>query len=583
MTRSKMTGVSILAMAALLLCCLPVMAADSAPQPILQRARAFGAGHVNIGEAPPAYGLHLANPVHRIPKPYVSPAADPVVQHGAAPSGEFNLNYHVQGVGVGFPNYSVPDAPPDTTMAVGTSEVVQWVNVSYADFNKSTGAIIPINGQDSTPGNTIWQALLPGSMCANNNDGDIIVKFDRDAQRWVMTQNVFSSPYAVCVAVSQTSTFSNNTWYAYEFPVVNSGFPDYPKWGVWSSHGPTDGYFQNWNNFGPGGSGFVGPVMCGYDRAKMLVGDASAEQICFQLSNDPGGNNLYQDSLLPADRDSPTQPPASEDEFFIGSVGDCLGAGCPSNPNTVLSLYSMHVNDWSTGNATMTGDGDTQLVTIAAFTPSCNGQYGGDCVPQPNVGSGNDLDSLGDRLMYRFAYWEDRPAATARATPPIPAPEQHWYVNIDVWNAATSSMGVRWMEFTANLHTVPATALNVFQQGTYVGTSGDSNYRWMGSLTRDNVDDVLLGYSESSTGLFPSVAVAGREYTDTLGTLSPEVFSMNGSGSQEDTANRWGDYSTMAIDPSDNCTFFYTTEYYPATGTFGWSTDVSSWKFSGCQ
>jgi hypothetical protein len=323
--------------------------------------------------------------------------------------------------------------------------------------------------------------------------------------------------------------------------------------------------------------------MCGYDRAKMLVGDASAEQICFQLSNDPGGNNLYQDSLLPADRDSPTRPPASEDEFFIGSVGDCLGTGCPSNPNTVLSLYSMHINDWSTGSATMTGNGDTQLVTIAAFTPSCNGQYGGDCVPQPNVGSGNDLDSLGDRLMYRFAYWEDRPAATARATPPIPAPEQHWYVNIDVWNAATSSIGVRWMEFTANLHTVPVTSLNVFQQGTYVGTSGDSNYRWMGSLTRDNVDDVLLGYSESSTSLFSSVAVAGREYTDALGTLSPEVFSMNGSGSQEDTANRWGDYSTMEIDPSDNCTFFYTTEYYPATGTFGWSTDVSSWKFPSCQ
>ena len=123
----------------------------------------------------------------------------------------------------------------------------------------------------------------------------------------------------------------------------------------------------------------------------------------------------------------------------------------------------------------------------------------------------------------------------------------------------------------------------MFQQGTYVGTSGDSNYRWMGSLTRDNVDDVLVGYSESSTSLYSSVAVAGREFTDTLGTLSPEIFSVNGSGSQTDTGNRWGDYSTMEIDPSDNCTFFYTTEYYTATGTFGWSTDVSSWKFPTCH
>jgi hypothetical protein len=570
MRRSSILGVSILALGALLLCSLPMLATDNAPQAILQHARAFGSGHVTFGKTPPPYGFHLANPVRRIPKPYVAPAVDIVAQRGGAPSGEFGLNYHVLGVGMGFPNYSVPDAPPDTTLAVGTTEVLQWVNVEYADFNKSTGAIIPLNGNDFTEGNTIWANLLPGSMCANSNDGDIIVKFDRDAQRWIMAQNVFSSPYAVCVAVSQTATFSDNMWNAYEFPVVNSGFPDYPKWGVWSSHGASDGYFQNWNNFGPGGSGFVGPVMCGYDRAKLLVGDRTAEQICFQLSNTSPN---FQDSLLPADRDSPTRPPATEDEFFIGCVGDI--------DNSHLSLYSMHINDWSTGNATMTGNGDTQLVSIATFTPSCNGSYGGACVPQKGVT--DTLDSLGDRLMYRFAYWEDQPPPNATATPPIPAPVQHWYVNFDVWNASTSAMGARWMEFNANLHTVPVTSLNVFQQGTYVGTSGDSNYRWMGSLTRDNVDDVLLGYSESSSSLYPSVAVAGRVFTDTLGTLSPEVFSMNGSGSQQDTGNRWGDYSTMEIDPSDNCTFFYTTEYYVATGTFGWSTDISSWKFSGCH
>jgi hypothetical protein len=139
------------------------------------------------------------------------------------------------------------------------------------------------------------------------------------------------------------------------------------------------------------------------------------------------------------------------------------------------------------------------------------------------------------------------------------------------------------MEFTANLRTVPVTDLTVFQQGTYVGTTGDNLYRWMGSLTRDNVDDVLLGYSESNSNTYPSIAVAGREYTDPLGTLSPESVVVNGTGSQPSTANRWGDYSTMAIDPSDNCTFFYTTEYYMVTQQFDWSTNVSSWKFPNCH
>jgi len=564
MTRGKMLGVSILAVGALILCSMPMVAADSAPQPILQHARASASGHVTIGETAPLYGLHQANPVHRIPKPYVAPSHDAAAQ-GPPFSPEFSLNYHVLGVGVGFPNYSVPDAPPDTTGAVGDTEVVEGVNVSYADFNKSTGAIIPINGQDSTLFYTPWHALIPNTLCGRNNPGDIIVKFDRAAHRWILAQNVFSSPYAVCIAVSQTATFSDNLWTVYEFPAVNNGFPDYPKYGVWSSGGASDGYYENWNNFGPGGSGFVGPVMCGYDRAKILAADPSAEQICFQLSG-------TEDSLLPADRDSPVPPPATEDEFFIGSVGDI--------DNSHLSLYSMHINNWGTGNATMTGLGNSQPVAVATYTPSCNGQYGGACVPQPNVGSGNDVDSLGDRLMYRFAYWEDQPAPTARSTPPIPAPVQHWYVDFDVWNSSTASMGVRWMEFTANLRTVPVTSLAIFQQGTY---APDSNFRWMGSLTRDNVDDVLVGYSESSTSVFPSVAAAGRKYTDTLGTLSSEILSVNGAGSQSDTANRWGDYSTMSIDPTDNCTFYYVQEYYAVSGTFSWSTDVSSWKFPGCQ
>ena len=563
MTRSKIAGVALVALGALLVCSLPMAAANGA-QPILKHATAFGAGPVTVSIPTPTWGFHQANPVRRIPKPHVAPVTDLAQQHELTPS-EFNLVYHVLGVGNGFPNYSVPDAPPDTTLAVGDTEVVQWVNVSYADFNKSTGAIIPLNGQDSTQGNTIWANLIPGTLCANNNDGDIIVKFDRAAHRWLLMQNVFVSPYAVCVAVSQTATFSDNLWYAYQFPVIQNGFPDYPKWGVWSTGGASDGYYQNWNNFGPGGSGFQGPAMCGYHRAKMLAGDSTAEQICFQLGINPN----YQDSLLPADRDSPVAPPSSEDEFFIGSLGDI--------DNSHLSVYSMHINNWSTGSASFTGDQDSQLVPITTFNPACNGNYGGDCVPQEGIT--DKLDSLGDRLMYRFAYWEDPPPGNATATPPLPAPAQHWYVNMDVTTASNVN-GVRWMEFQAPVRTVPVTALNIFQQGTY---GSDTNWRWMGSLTRDNVDDVLLGYSESSSSIYPSIAVAGRTDADPRGTLSTEVIVVNGTGSQPDTADRWGDYSTMAIDPTDNCTFFYTTEYYMVTQTFDWSTDISSWKFANCH
>jgi len=446
-------------------------------------------------------------------------------------------------------------------MAVGDTEIVQWVNVEWAIFNKSNGAIIPGPQGNFTEGNYVWATLMPNTLCGQSNDGDPIVKFDRAAHRWVMMQNVFSSPYAACIAVSQTAHIEDNLWYAYQFPVVNNGFPDYPKWGIWSTGGPSDGYYQGYNNFGPGGSGFQGGVFCGYDRAKILVGDASAEQICFQLS-------ANEDTPMPADRDSPIAPPHGEDEFFIGSLLDV--------DNSHLSLYSMHVNNWATHDATMTGLNNSQLIAVAPFNGTCGGTLGA-CVPQ--LGTGDRLDSLGGFTMYRFAYWDDQPTPNVPATPPIPPPFQHWYINWSV-DASGGGMGVRWMELIAIQRSIPVTALTVFQQATY---APDSQYRWMGSIARDNVQDVLLGYSVSSSSIHPSIAVAGRKYGDPMGTLSGETFAVNGTGSQPDTANRWGDYSTMGLDPSDNCTFFYTTEYYQINATFDWSTDISSWKFPTCH
>ncbi len=182
--------------------------------------------------------------------------------------------------------------------------------------------------------------------------------------------------------------------------------------------------------------------------------------------------------------------------------------------------------------------------------------------------------------MYRFAYWNDQPSPTVTAAPPIPPPLQHWLVNFDV-ESSTGQIGVRWFEFIASHRTVPVTSLSVFQQGTYAGSSEDFNYRWMGSIARDNVQDILLGYSISSSMTFPSIAVAGRKYSDPQGTLLGEQFAVNGTGSQ--TSSAWGEYSTMEIDASDNCTFFYTTEYYMVTAADDWSTDISSWKFPNCH
>ena len=309
------------------------------------------------------------------------------------------------------------------------------------------------------------------------------------------------------------------------------------------------------NNFGPDGGGpFMGAEVCVYNRTALLnnQGPPPPVQVCHQYS-------VNDASLLPADMDSSTGPPAAEDQFFIGSVDTV--------DNSHLSLYSVHIDWLRPSQATFTGP---VLIAVPTYTGSCGGAFGIiACVPQKGVS--DQLDSLGDRLMYRFAYDNDLPGAGS-------TPFQHWYVNHDV-EATAGQIGVRWYEFRAPPISIPPAGLTLLQSGTY---APDSNYRWMGSVAADITNDILVGYSESSSSMYPSIAVAGRLKSDLPGTLEPEVSVLAGTGSQTDTSGRWGTFSAMRLD-QDGCTFWYTTEYYMLTASFDWSTQIASARFANCQ
>ncbi len=547
-TKAGLSLFTLSLIALLLVCSLVVSAQDNASSaPTVRQAVRFAVSApvrelAKLPQPKPST-VHEALPVRRIPKRDFGVAVDPVEQNTAmVPGVNYSLGLNFLGVGNGFPGYTVPDAPPDTNMAVGDTQIVQWVNVSFAVFDKGAGSISagPILGK------FLWQAL--GGPCAANNDGDIIAQWDNAAHRWMLAQNVFNSPgnappYYACVAVSTTAD-ALGTYYLYQFPLGN-GFPDYPKWGRW-----TNSWAQTMNNFGPYARGFVGAEVCVYDKTKLLQGNPTPGQVCFQLTpND--------DSLLPGDIDSTTPPPAAQDEFFIGSVA--------AVNTSHLSLYSVHI-DWAHKSlATITGANNSQLIAAPTYSGSCNGSFGGDCVPQKGIS--DKLDSLGDRLMYRFAYYND----------PIGG-VQHWYVNHAV-QASAGQIGLRWYEFQAPQISILPAGLTLFQAGTYAPNSND---RWMGSIAADRNNNILAGYSVSSSTLYPSIAVAGRLKTDALGTLKPELSVVAGTGSQPGTGNRWGDYSSMRIDP-DGCTFWYTQEYYQVTQPFDWSTQIASVKFANCQ
>jgi hypothetical protein len=199
---------------------------------------------------------------------------------------------------------------------------------------------------------------------------------------------------------------------------------------------------------------------------------------------------------------------------------------------------------------------------VTAFSAACSG--GGTCIPQP--GTSQKLDSLADRLMYRLAY---------RNFGSYESLVVNHSVAVGSGRSKTQTVGVRWYELR-NPNATPT----VFQQGTF---APDSIFRWMGSIAMDKVGNMALGYSASSTSVAPSIRYTGRLVTDPPGTMQTETVIQAGGGSQLRNLNRWGDYSSMAVDPSDDCTFWYTTEYLKANGTFNWSTKIASFKFPSCH
>jgi PKD repeat protein len=423
------------------------------------------------------------------------------------------------------PSYRV--APPDTNGAVGATQYVQWVNLRFAVFDKATGTMA---AGFPKQGNAIW-AGFADTACANNNDGDPIVQYDKAANRWILTQfSVSTTPYKQCVAVSTTSD-ATGTYARYSYS-YSSNFNDYPKVGVWP-----DGYYITYNMF-QNGAIFIGARACAFDRAAMLAG-APATQQCFQLSSSYG-------SLLPSDLDGATAPPAGTPNLLLN-----IGSTSP------LRVWKFHVDWVNPANTTLTGPTN---ITVASFSRACGG---GTCIPQP--GTTNQLDSLADRLMYRLAYrnFGDHEALV---------------VNHSVSSGSVS--GIRWYELRNPSGGSMASGTPVlYQQGTF---QPDSIWRWMGSATMDKVGNIAIGYSISSSGQVPSIRFAFREPGDALGALGNETFIFNGGGSQTSTLHRWGDYSSISVDPVDDCTLWYTTEYLPANGSFNWNTRISNFKFSTC-
>ncbi len=458
---------------------------------------------------------------------------DPVVQNAHASAFGFpgvNIPVPIRTFdGIPFPGVGCNCAPPDTNGAVGLTQYVQIVNEGYQVFDKSTGN--SVLGPNSI--SSIWSGF--GGVCQSGGKGDPVMLYDHLANRWLISQFAGSGSAVTdeCVAISTTSD-ATGSYYRYGFH-LGTNFFDYPHLSVWP-----DAYYMSMNVFNASGTTYLGPQPFAFDRTKMLAGQAAT----FISPVGPLGGSI--DPFLPADLDGSTLPPTGAPNTFVGFPGQ---ATKPS-----YTTYHFHVDFVTPANSTFTTFANPPAAGFAALCPTSRA-----CVPQNGVTSSNYLDGIGDRLMFRLAYRNFGNHESVVGTYSV---------------SSGGVAGLRWFE----LRNVTSGPVTVYQQSTY---QPDTTWRWMGSAAMDGQGNLAIGFSASSSSIHPQLRYAGRLATDPINALTQgEAHLYDGAGSQTGSGNRWGDYSSLTIDPADDATFWYTNEYYSSTTSYNWRTRIGSFKLA---
>jgi hypothetical protein len=443
--------------------------------------------------------------------------------------------------------------PPDPNGDVGVNHYIQAVNTSFVIWSKSGTQLVGITEDQ------LWSAA-GASPCNGNSQGDPVAVYDAQADRWIVTQLGFGvnglgdpvSPFYECIAVSKSGDPVSGGWYFYAMRVDtgNPGEPpvgalnDYPKFGIW-----TDCLYMSANEFQFPGENFIGTLFASFSRADMYAGMPVTWSLGF-INNSTGPFSMLPSNL--SGRAYASVPPGTPNYFVSEST----------------TAFNYEVRKFVAGPNCGAGGflGPPALVTQSSYDFNLNE------APQPNTA--NTLDSLGDRLMQRAQYRK------------VGNKESVWVVH--TVQTAAGRLAPQWAQLDVTGGTV---APDPVQEQTFAPDA--VLWRWMSSLAVDGQGNMAVGYSTSngSAPNFPSISYAGRLVGDPLNQLpQSETQLVAGQGSQTNNCggapcDRWGDYSAMSVDPADDCTFWYTNEYYSslANGISGnWQTRIGAFKFPGC-
>ncbi|OFV92099.1 MAG: hypothetical protein A3H95_05125 [Acidobacteria bacterium RIFCSPLOWO2_02_FULL_64_15] len=474
--------------------------------------------------------------------------------------------------------------PPNVSGDVGIDHYVQVVDRLVRVYAKATGTPAGAPFKMSS----LFTGLTGNQICSSNNDNyyDALILYDQLADRWILTQSAYTSTiagtYFQCIAIS-TSPDPTGTYNAFRFQLPGTYQPRSAKFGVWP-----DGYYMAYNQFN-NGSAYSGVRALAFDRAKMLDPSAAvraqAAFVSFNLGSFFTIGTTVLGGMLPADFEgtAATQPAAGTPNYFamLGARVNYFDAGGATD---TVRLFAFHA-DFTAGGVSTFIERPESPVAVAAY--DIRSPSGPNDIEQPAPATAASyLDAGQDRLQHRLVYRNFTTAIPGPGGANLAAHESLVVAHtVNVGSDPTTTTGhraaVRYYEFR---RTGSAGSFTAAEQATF---APDTDNRWMGSAAIDVQGNIAIGYSISSLLTFPSIRYAGRLATDPAnGLYQGESELTTGSGVQLDTGGRWGDYSSLSIDPTDGCTFWYTTEYYTAASQglnpVGWLTHIGSFKFPGC-